>query len=100
MNSCPECGKQLPWGRSFRNSAGIGLPDKRTLDCPYCGHPLEPIRWTAFAGLAAILALAVASRKLIQPLVEPLLDWKTLAILVAVVVLHHIWVWRRWGRGE
>ena len=100
MNTCPECGKRLPWGPAFRSGAGIGLPDKRTLDCPYCGYPLEPIRWTTFAALATILALAIAARKLIQPLLEPLLDWKTLAILVVLVVLHHIWALRRWRRGD
>ncbi len=100
MNACPECGKRLPWGTAFQRGAGFGLPDKRTLDCPYCGAPLEPIRWTTLAALFLILAIAIAARRLIGPLLEPLLDWRTIAILVGLVAAHHVWAIRRWRKAQ
>lgn len=78
----------------------MGLPDRRTLDCPYCGAPLEPIRWTTLAPLFLILAIAIAARKLLEPLLEPLLDWRTVAILVGLVAAHHLWAIRRWRKAR
>ena len=98
MTVCPECGKQLPGGTPFQRGVGPGLPDKRTLDCPFCGAPLEPIRWTTVAALLLILAVAIAARKLAEPLLEPLLDWRTIAILVGLVAAHHVWAIRRWRK--
>ena len=85
MTVCPECGKRLPSGTAFQHGAGFGLPDRRSLDCPYCGAPLEPVRWTTLAALFVILAVALAARKLI----EPLLDWRVVAFLVVLVVAYH-----------
>jgi hypothetical protein len=100
MNACPECGKQLPWGTAFMSGEGVGLPDKRELDCPYCGAPLEPIRWTALAPLFLVIVIAIAARKLLEPLIEPLLDWRTLVIVVSLVAAHHIWAIRRWRKAR
>lgn len=82
---CPECGKQLPWGDGFRSEERAGLTDKRELDCPYCGAPLEPIRWTTLIPLFAILGLAVAARILIGPL----LDWKIILALLGIAAVYH-----------
>ncbi len=95
MSACPECGKRLPWGTAFTGGKGFGLPDRTTLDCPYCGAPLEPVRWTTLAALFLILAIAMAARKLVEPLLEPLLDWRTVAILVGLVAAYHLWAIRR-----
>ncbi len=100
MTVCPECGKRLPSGTAFQLGARFGLPDRRSLDCPYCGAPLEPVRWTTVAALFVILALAVAARKLIGPLIEPLLDWRAVAFLVVLVVAYHALAIRRWRKAR
>ncbi len=79
---------------------GPGLPDKRTLDCPHCGAPLEPIRWTTIAGLILLVGGVIAARQLLTPLLEPLLDWKTLAIALGLVAAHHLWALRKWKKGR
>ena len=100
MSACPECEKRLPFGTAFERGAGLGLLDRRTLDCPYCGAPLEPVRWTTLAALFLILVIAIAARKLIGPLLEPLLDWRTIAILAGLVAAHHVWAIRRWRKAQ
>ena len=95
MNACPECGKRLPAGTAFMGGPRLGLPDRRTLDCPYCGAPLEPIRWTTVAAIFLVLAVTIAARMLIGPLIEPLLDWRTIAILCGLVAAYHVWAIRR-----
>jgi hypothetical protein len=97
--TCPECGAELPAGTAFQGDAGVGLPDKRTLDCPYCGAPLEPLRWRHLLVLAVVLAAALAARKLIGPL----LDWRIVAVVCVLVVAHHVREvvrWRRRRRGD
>lgn len=96
MNVCPECERVLPWGTAFRRGVRLGLPDKRELDCPYCGAPLEPIRWTTLAVLFLILAVALTARKLIAPL----LDWRAAAVLIALVVAHHVIALLRWRKAR
>ena len=100
MSACPECGKRLPWGTALTRTERLGLPDRRSLDCPYCGAPLEPVRWTTLAVLFLILAIAIAARKLVEPLLEPLLDWRTMAILVGLVAAYHLWAIRRWRKAR
>ena len=81
---CPECDKALPWSETFRHS--FGLPDKRELDCPYCGAPVEPLRWHSLIPLFVVLAIAIAAKRLIGPL----LDWNTILILLALAAVYHI----------
>jgi hypothetical protein len=94
--TCPECGARLPEGTAFQTGAGVGPPDGRTLDCPYCGAPLEPLRWRYLALLAAVLAVVVAARRLI----DPLLDWRIVAVLCVVVAAHHLRDILRWRKGR
>jgi hypothetical protein len=94
--TCPECERQLPDGSAFQRDAGLGLPDLRTLDCPYCGAPLEPLRWRHLLALAAILAAAMAARKLIGPL----LDWRLVAVLCVLVIAHHVREVLRWRKSK
>ncbi len=96
MTVCPECEKRLPSGTAFQRGARFGLPDRRSLDCPYCGAPLEPVRWTTLAALFAILAISIAARRLIGPL----LDWRVVALLVVLVVAHHVLAIRRWRKAR
>ncbi len=92
MASCPECDKELPWGTAFGPGRNIGPPDKRQLDCPYCGAPLEPLRWTGLAVLAVVLGLMMLAGKVLGPLI----DWKVLVIVGTIGLLHHVLAWRKW----
>jgi hypothetical protein len=94
--TCPECERQLPEGSAFQTGAGLGPPDLRTLDCPYCGAPLEPLRWRHLLLLAGILAVAAVARKLIGPL----LDWRLVAVLCVLVVAHHVREVLRWRKSK
>ena len=96
MAYCPECGITLPEGTAFRHIPGFGLPDKRKLDCPSCGAPLEPIRWTDLLIVAAVLALSIAARGLLGPFI----DWNILAVALVLVVVHHVWALRKWRRRK
>ena len=86
MASCPECKRELPWGNAFKPGGGFGLPDKRNLECPYCGAPLEPVRWTDYVVLVVVLAVLLAARKVLGPLV----DGELLAVGVVVVAAYHL----------
>jgi endogenous inhibitor of DNA gyrase (YacG/DUF329 family) len=86
MSTCPECHKELPWGEAFRSESGAGLPDRRELDCPYCGAPLERIRWKSLVPIFAIVAVSIAARVLIGPL----LDWKTILLLLGLAAIYHL----------
>jgi hypothetical protein len=91
-NECPACGKALPYGTAYRRGSGPGLPDKRELDCPYCGAPLEPLRWTNLIPLYAILAVGIAASRLLGPL----LDWPEILFLLGLAALYHAFELRTW----
>jgi hypothetical protein len=94
--TCPECGAKLPGGTAYNTDAGVGLPDNRNLDCPYCGAPLEPLRWRNVLLLVVVLAVMVAAHRLIRLQI----DWKILAVLCVLVVAYHIRELVRWRRGR
>lgn len=94
--TCPDCEAQLPDGSAFQRGPSFGLPDNRTLDCPYCGAPLEPLRWRHLLVLAAVLAIGLAARKLIGPL----LDWRIVAAACVLVVAHHVREVLRWRKRQ
>jgi Flp pilus assembly protein TadB len=94
--NCPECEAQLPDGSAFQRDAGLGPPDLRTLDCPYCGAPLEPLRWRHLLLFAVILAVALTARELIGPL----LDWRVVAVLCVLALAHHVRELLRWRRRK
>ncbi len=70
----------------------MGPADKRKLDCPYCGAPLEQIRWTDMALLATIMGLLILARKLLGPLI----DWKVFVVVGAIGLVHHLLALRKW----
>jgi endogenous inhibitor of DNA gyrase (YacG/DUF329 family) len=90
---CPACGKPLPWGE--KPGRAFSLQDKRELDCPHCGHPLERLRWSSLIPLYVILAVGIA----IKNLLGPLLEWKTVLLLLALAALYHFFelrsMWRK-----
>ena len=92
MASCSECERELPGGTAYDPGGNVGPADKRKLDCPYCGAPLEPIRWTDLGVLAAVLGLLMLARKLLGPLI----DWKVFVVVGTIGVVHHFLAWRKW----
>ena len=89
----------MPSGTAFRAEAGVGLPDNRALDCPYCGAPLEPLRWRDLALAVAVLAFVLAARKLAAPFLA-FLDWRILAAACVVVLAYHAREVVRWRRAR
>ena len=97
--TCPECEAELPAGTAFETDAGVGLPDRRTLDCPYCGAPLERLRWRDLLVLAAVLAVVLTARKLLAPLFD-FLDWRVVVVAGLVVLAYHVREILRWRRAR
>jgi len=75
---------------------GVGLPDNRSMDCPYCGAPLEPLRWRDLLVLAVVLAVVIAAHRLFRLQ----LDWRILAVLFVLGVAYHIRELVRWRRRQ
>ena len=91
MPSCPECDRELPGGTAFDPGGNVGPADKRKLDCPYRGAPLEPIRRTDMALLATVSGLLILARKLLGPLI----DWKVFVVVGTLGLVHHLLALRK-----
>ena len=103
---------EAPNGISHRASKRMTLPFSDNGPAQYVLEPVVTIPhsaicgnyisacWTTLAALFLILAIAIAARKLVEPLLEPLLDWRTMAILVGLVAAHHLWAIWRWRKAR
>ncbi len=94
--TCPRCRRKFP-GWAAVSHGWAESPVQSSKYCPYCGALLEQRTWPYVLLLIAALGLAVAARRILQPLI----GWELLVFMVVVVVAHHVlWIIRRGRRRK